>query len=406
MKKILDSRRHSRINFAHEQLLNVKEEERKASLAKSECEEKIQLLMEELEAKQKEQESLNEDMVSSAKKARFIEEQIKRRKAALSKKNPRSDKGLEVIDLRKRYDVDEEESDLHNSDLINEELDEKLIETIRKVIREEIRTEMAAQIAPLRDIMNEFKAENKRTCICKNTETEAETMSQTVDHARSMLPLDKDEHVEEVLRNKEIRRAVALLTKELPFEENKFQRISMIRKFLFADSYLLTRNFKWPVGRESIRPLLLDIFDVLQDSLAEDGISDLKKFIFRFKSSINSNNHYRKRSTKHEGHLSPFSEKYNIDTEVDDAAAAVTNPMFPGEEVILADMVDLNKIDIERTPEEHRITPERRRAGKRRRVKQNPNPSLLVSMTTWSTLGNMSPRSTLREKCRVHEKWS
>ena len=207
--------------------------------------------------------------------------------------------------------------------------------------------------------------------MCKNTNTEADTMSQTVeDHARSMLPLDKDEHVEEVLRNKEIRRAVALLTKELPFEENKFQRISMIRKFLFADSYLLTRNFRWPVGRESIRPLLLDIFDVLQHSLAEDGISDLKKFIFRFKSSLtNSSNHYRKKSTKYGGHLSPFSEKYNIDTEVDDAAAAVTNPMFPGEEVILADMVDLNKMDIERVPEEHPITPERRRAGKRRRVK-------------------------------------
>ena len=370
MKKILDSRRHSRINFAHEQLLNVKEEERKASLAKSECEERIQLLMEELEAKQKEQESLNEDMVSSAKKARYLEEQIKRRKAALSKKNLKPDNGFDTKVQRKRYDVDEE-SDLHNSDLINEELDEKLIETIRKVIREEIRTEMAAQIAPLKDIINEFKAENKRTCMCKNTETEAETMSQTVeDHARSMLPLDKDEHVEEVLRNKEIRRAVALLTKELPFEENKFQRISMIRKYLFADSYLLTRNFKWPVGRESIRPLLLDIFDVLQDSLAEDGISNLKIFTFKFKSSMqNSSNWYRKKSTKYEGHLSPFSEKYNIDTEVDDAAAAVTNPMFSGEEVILADMVDLNKMDIERVPEEELdITPERRR-GKRRRVK-------------------------------------
>ena len=370
MKKILDSRRHSRINFAHEQLLNVKEEERKASLAKSECEERIRLLMEELEAKQKEQESLNEDMVSSAKKARYLEEQIKRRKAALSKKNLKPDNGFDPKVQRKRYDVDEE-SNLQNSELINEELDEKLIETIRKVIREEIRTELAAQIAPLKDIINEFKAENKRTCMCKNTETEAETMSQTVeDHARSMLPLDKDEHVEEVLRNKEIRRAVALLTKELPFEENKFQRISMIRKFLFADSYLLTRNFRWPVGRESIRPLLLDIFDVLQDSLAEDGISNLKKFIFRFKSSLtNSSNHYRKKSsTKYEGHISPFSEKFNIDTEVDDAAATVTNSMFSGEEVILADMVDLNKTDIERVNEEHPITPERRR-GKRRRVK-------------------------------------
>ena len=93
MKKIMDVREHARARSAREQLLNVKEEQRVASEAKSDCEERIRLLMEELQEKQKEQESLEEDMSSSAKKAKYLEEQIKRRDTALSKKTPKSDRG-------------------------------------------------------------------------------------------------------------------------------------------------------------------------------------------------------------------------------------------------------------------------------------------------------------------------
>ena len=50
MKDVQDSRReHSRTRFAREQLLHVKKEERLASLAKNDCEERIRLLMEELQ---------------------------------------------------------------------------------------------------------------------------------------------------------------------------------------------------------------------------------------------------------------------------------------------------------------------------------------------------------------------
>ena len=93
MKKNMDLREHDRARFAREQLLNVKEEQRMASLAKTDCEERIRLLMEELQEKQKEQESLDEDMMSSAKKAKYLEEQIKRRDTALKKKTPKSDRG-------------------------------------------------------------------------------------------------------------------------------------------------------------------------------------------------------------------------------------------------------------------------------------------------------------------------
>ena len=97
MKKIMDAREHIRARSAREQLLNVKEEQRIASEAKTDCEEKIRLLMEELQQKQKEQESLVEDMSSSAKKAKYLEEQIKRRDTALSKKTPKSDRGTGII---------------------------------------------------------------------------------------------------------------------------------------------------------------------------------------------------------------------------------------------------------------------------------------------------------------------
>ena len=99
MKKNMNSKEQSRARFAREQLLNVKEEQRQASLAKSDCEERIRLLMEELQAKQKEQESLDEDMASSEKKAKYLEEQIKRREAALSKKTSSSSKGMNGIQL-------------------------------------------------------------------------------------------------------------------------------------------------------------------------------------------------------------------------------------------------------------------------------------------------------------------
>ena len=49
MKGIQDSREHSRTRFAREQLLHVKKEERLASLAKTDCEERIRILMEELQ---------------------------------------------------------------------------------------------------------------------------------------------------------------------------------------------------------------------------------------------------------------------------------------------------------------------------------------------------------------------
>ena len=41
------------------------------------------------------------------------------------------------------------------------------VDTIRDVIREEIRAEMEAQLAPLKEIMNGFKAEYKKTCNCQ-----------------------------------------------------------------------------------------------------------------------------------------------------------------------------------------------------------------------------------------------
>ena len=111
-----------------------------------------------------------------------------------------------------------------------------------------------------------------------------------MDRVRSMLPLDKDEHVNEVVNDREIRHAVALLTKELPLEKTN-NKMMMIRKFLFADSYLLIRNLKSPCDAEtkmfqlpcSLNPLLHDIYDVIRDTVSNDGISSGQDFIIKFR---------------------------------------------------------------------------------------------------------------------------
>ena len=46
------------------------------------------------------------------------------------------------------------------------------VDTIRDVIREEIRAEMEAQLAPLKEIMNMFRAEYKKTCKCQEKDYE------------------------------------------------------------------------------------------------------------------------------------------------------------------------------------------------------------------------------------------
>ena len=84
----MDVRGHARARSAREHLLSVKEKQRMASIAKTDCEGRIRLLMEELKNKQEEQVSLQEDMTSSAKKAKYLEAQIKRRDTALTEKKP------------------------------------------------------------------------------------------------------------------------------------------------------------------------------------------------------------------------------------------------------------------------------------------------------------------------------
>ena len=46
------------------------------------------------------------------------------------------------------------------------------LDTIRDVIREEIRAEMEAQLGPLKEIMNMFRAEYKKTCKCQDQDDE------------------------------------------------------------------------------------------------------------------------------------------------------------------------------------------------------------------------------------------
>ena len=104
-----------------------------------------------------------------------------------------------------------------------------------------------------------------------------------------MLPLDKDEHVMEVVNDPEIRRAVALLIKELPLEKTN-NRMMMVRKFLFADSYLPIKSLS-PRGLSlniaeipcSLHPLLHDIYDVTKDSFSRDNITSRQEFIMRFR---------------------------------------------------------------------------------------------------------------------------
>ena len=109
----------------------------------------------------------------------------------------------------------------------------------------------------------------------------------------------------------------------------------------------------------SIRPLLHEIYDVLKDSMEEDGITDVKTFIWRFTCSMNnSKKYYRKKGAALlEGYSSPLNDnKYNIDTETDFNTAAMS-----GEE-----MVDLDKMDMTWRLREENIKEERRT---RRRVK-------------------------------------
>ena len=106
-----------------------------------------------------------------------------------------------------------------------------------------------------------------------------------------MLPIDNDEHVREVVNDPKMRRAVTLITKELPLEKSK-NRIMMIRKFLFADSYLLIRTLKPVLARQtkmfqlpcSLTPLLHDIYEeVVRDSVSKDEISNAEDFIHKFR---------------------------------------------------------------------------------------------------------------------------
>ena len=104
-----------------------------------------------------------------------------------------------------------------------------------------------------------------------------------------MLPLDKDDHVMEVVNDPEIRSSVALLIKELPLEKTN-NRMMMVRKFLFADSYLLIKSLS-PRGLSlnmaeipcSLHPLLHDIYDVTKDSFSRDNITSRQEFIMRFR---------------------------------------------------------------------------------------------------------------------------
>ena len=113
----------------------------------------------------------------------------------------------------------------------------------------------------------------------------------------------------------------------------------------------------------SIRPLLIEIYDVLKELVKEDDVKDLKTFIWRFTCSMNnSKKYYRKKGTMLEGKLSPLYEnKYSIDTETDFNTAAMNPMLLSGEE-----MVDLDKMDLTWRLREENIKEERRT---RRRVK-------------------------------------
>ena len=88
-------------------------------------------------------------------------------------------------------------------------------------------------------------------------------------HVRSLLPIDNDEHLKMVAGDPAMRRAVTLvMRKELKLDESKAKYIMMIlRKFLFADSYLLVRTFN--ASRQtkrfqlpcSITPLLNEVYE-------------------------------------------------------------------------------------------------------------------------------------------------
>ena len=225
------------------------------------------------------------------------------------------DLGIKTRANRKRSAVDEE-SDAVDASSNNHNSDETFMDAMRDVIREEIRAELSAQLAPLMDIMNGIKAGGMKTCKCQNADVEKRYVK-TYDNqvpsylslhtylnldvsfiysnwkneqrARSMLPLDKDEHVMEVVNDPEIRRAVALLIKELPLEKTN-NRMMMVRKFLFADSYLLIKSLS-PRGLSlnmaeipcSLHPLLHDIYDVTKDSFSRDNITSRQEFIMRFR---------------------------------------------------------------------------------------------------------------------------
>ena len=104
------------------------------------------------------------------------------------------------------------------------------------------------------------------------------------------MPIDKDEHVEEVVNDPEMRRAVTqLMKKELSFEKSK-NIMMVIRKFLFADSYLLIRTFKASQQPKmfqlpcALAPLLEDIYDeVVRDSISRDDISSATDFTTKFR---------------------------------------------------------------------------------------------------------------------------
>lgn len=96
--------------------------------------------------------------------------------------------------------------------------------------------------------------------------------------------------MKEAVNDPEMRRAVTLLMrKEIPLEKARNQMM-MIRKFLFADTYLLIRNFKrsGPTNMFalpcSLTPLLQDVYnDVIRNSVSRDVISSADDFITKFR---------------------------------------------------------------------------------------------------------------------------
>ena len=110
----------------------------------------------------------------------------------------------------------------------------------------------------------EFPIATQETNETKDTEQQ-----KMEDHVRSLLPIDNDEHLKMVATEPAMRRAVTLvMRRELKLDESKAKYIMMIlRKFLFADSYLLvrtpkasrqTKRFQLPC---SITPLLNDVYE-------------------------------------------------------------------------------------------------------------------------------------------------